>query len=478
MTGPSGQGLDLILNFVKSLSLLILPVLARVAFGQTYTSEVDKFVQEAMRARHVPGMSIAVVRDGKVEYAKGYGLADLEKKVAATPSTVYKVGSVSKQFTSTIILQLMNKGKLKLEDPVGKFLKEAPAAWKDVTIWHLLTHTSGIKSYTSMDDFGSRVNTKVDRKKFMAYIGPQAMDFVPGEQWRYNNSGYFLLGLIIEEITKEPLARVLEGSIFKPLHMDSTRLIASGEKIKGLAQGYDPTLTGSKVTEPMDMSWPYAAGSIVSTVEDLAKWDAALYNASILPQQTWELAWKPVMTTKGASTLYGFGWSIEQLGKTLLIGHGGDIPGFNADIVRLPSKKLTVIALCNLDPGITTKVTREIAGIVDSELKVEKPKPVEDKQPELTAKDRTLLDQLRAGTAKADDFSEPLGKLLFPDQYKELAAQLKALGSVKSMTLIREMAGKGNQLRHYQLEFDNATIRLIVGRSTDGKVSALNLGPG
>jgi D-alanyl-D-alanine carboxypeptidase len=460
-------------------SLLALGILLYASGAKAQDPKaIDALVTDLMKKRGVPGLSLAVVKEGKVVYAKGYGLADVENNVPATPDTVYEIGSVTKQFTAAIVMQLVEEGKVKLDEPARTYLATMPETWSGVTVRHLLTHTSGIRSYTSIAAFGDAMRDPLSDGQFMALVGPEKIEFKPGEQWKYNNSGYFLLGLLIEKVTGKTYEQALNERIFKPLGMTASGVGDPEAIVKNRARGYAVSPgKGVRNAPYIDMGWPYAAGAIISTVKDLAKWDAALYSDKPVKQSSWKEAWTPVKFNDGKTFDYGFGWALGKINEVPIVEHGGDIPGFNAQILRVPSKKLTVIALCNTDPGIAGPVARGVAGIIDRALKVEI-KPIPDTEPKTTAAHKALLADFANGTVKKEIFTEEMQSRIFPDLAASAKGFLTQLGPVKSFVLIKTEEKSGVKIRVYRVSYAAQDLNLLVATTKEGKITGFSLTPG
>jgi D-alanyl-D-alanine carboxypeptidase len=439
--------------------------------------EIDSLVAKLMARRGVPGLSLAVVKDGKIVYSKGYGLADVENNVPATPETVYEIGSVTKQFTAAMVMQLLDEGKVKLDEPARTYLPTLPDEWKTVTVRHLLTHTSGIASYTGIREFGKRMREPVGPTDFMDLVGPQKMDFQPGERWKYNNSGYFLLGMLIEKVTGKTYREELQRRILVPLGMTHTDLNDPSLVVKNRAHGYVPDpKNGPMNTGYIDMGWPYAAGAIISTVTDMAKWDTALYGDKIAKQGTWKEAWTPVQLAGGKTYAYGFGWALLKINDADAVEHGGDIPGFNAHILRLPSKKLTVVALCNADPGVTQQVCRGVIALVDPSLQLVV-KPIIDPDPKVTAAHKALLMDCVKGTVKKDDFTQEMQAQVLP-KLASVKQFLTDLGPLESFILTSASEKDGNKIRVYNVAFGGQDLTMTVVTNKAGKIGGFAFTPG
>ena len=334
------------------------PVKADATSSAAYEA-VDAYIQSHMSKRHIPGMSVAIVRDGKVARAKGYGLANVELSVPANDETVYQLASVTKTFTATAVMMLVEDGKLALDDKITSLLPDLPAAWKDVAVRHLLNHTSGIKSYTSVRDFMKTARKDYTHREIINLVAKEPLEFRPGEKWVYNNTGYFLLGMLIEKQTGKKYGEFLDEKIFKPLGMNHTRVNDLHAIIPGRAMGYTWDGKSLRNGEYVSPTQPFSAGAYVSTVNDLAKWDAALRTESLLKRSTLDQMWTPTKLTKGGHADYGFGWELSKVNGHRLCSHGGGIPGFATYLARFVDDNLTVVVLTNSDTGSSAAIAQE-----------------------------------------------------------------------------------------------------------------------
>jgi len=321
--------------FFLVLLLLMASVLARA-------DKTDDFVTTELKRQHIPGLSLAIVKDGKIIKAAGYGVANIKFKTAATPETVYKIASVSKQFIATGIMLLVQEGRLGLDDPVSNYLEGTPATWKAITIRHLLTHTSGlVREAPGFDPF--KIQSDVDVIK-SAY--PLPLRFAPGTREEYGNLGYFALAEIIRKASGRPWVDYLSENVFKPAGMQTTYPTNTTVSLPNMAKGY---VDNDKLLDAKD--WPALrpSGAFFSTVLDLAKWDAILYTDRILSDSSRQQMWTPVTLNDGASHPYGFGWELGSFRDHKLVHHGGGMPGFRSEFARFVDDRLTIIFLMNLD---------------------------------------------------------------------------------------------------------------------------------
>jgi CubicO group peptidase (beta-lactamase class C family) len=299
-----------------------------------------------------PGATVIVTRDGKTVFRKAYGMADVARHVAMTPEMSLRVGSITKQFTSTAIMMLAEEGKLSIDDEITTYLPGYPTHGKRITIEHLLNHTSGIASYTRNPAFDANMTRDMSVAQMIDFFKNDPPDFAPGEKWRYNNSGYFLLGAIIEKVSGMPYARFVEQRIFVPLQMNNTAYEGHERGAVLRAAGHTGTAGHYKPSEALSMTQPYAAGALVSTVDDLARWDQAVWSGKLLKPASWQKAFAPATLLGGAPTNYGYGWMLEKLQGEPIIGHGGRINGYGAYAFHVPSQNVYVAVLTNADSGV------------------------------------------------------------------------------------------------------------------------------
>jgi CubicO group peptidase (beta-lactamase class C family) len=338
----------------KPLSLLAI-LLLLLQTTAVRADKVDDYVKAEMQKQRIPGLSLAVVKEGRIIKAEGYGLANVEHNVTARPDTVYKIGSVSKQFIATGIMLLVQDGKIGLDDKVGKYLDGTPEAWSGITIRHFLTHTSGVvREGPSFDPFKAQKDFDVIKSAFS-----QPLRFTPGEKYEYCNVGYFSLAEIIARVSGKPWEDFMTERVFAPLGMNATRATSVSAIVPNRADGYD--WRSDKMINASDYVAVRPSGAFLSTALDLAKWDAALYTDAVLKQSTCEQMWTPVKLNSGAAHQYGFGWFLDSLGSHRWIHHGGSLPGFRAHYSRLPDDKLSIIVLANCGSANPQGIGRGVA---------------------------------------------------------------------------------------------------------------------
>ncbi len=316
------------------------------------TQDKARMVDALLTSYHDAGIfngTALVSNGGHVVFKKGYGFADFEWKIPNTPDTKFRIGSITKQFTSTVIVQLVDEGILSLDATLSSVLPYYRTdTGSRITVHHLLTHTSGIPSYTGLPNFMRDVSRNpYGVREFVEKYCSGDLEFEPGSRFLYNNSGYFLLGAMIEAVTNKPYAQVLRERVFEPLGMAASGYDLSGPILEKRARGYENGPAGVRNADYLDMGLPYAAGSLYSTVEDLYIWDQALYGEKVLPSKG-----KERMFTPGLGN-YGFGWVVQKRSigvdkaERLTIGHGGGINGFNTQITRVPEDRHLVVLFNN-----------------------------------------------------------------------------------------------------------------------------------
>ncbi|MBA3648719.1 MAG: serine hydrolase [Chitinophagales bacterium] len=334
-------------------------------------SYTEKFIDSLMSetyAANQPGAVILVADNGKPVFRKAYGLANYELNIPNKPEYDFAIAAMTKQFTAGAILQLAQNGKLSLQDDVREYLPDYNTHGKTVTIKNLLTHTSGIPSFTENKDFEARYTKDYTHEEQMEYMMKDSLLFDPNTDWSYSNSGYFLCGMIIEKVSGMKYEEYMQRNIFIPLQMTHTYFGQNITPIPGLVGGY---FTGNDSvmykSSYYSWSWAYSSEGLVTCVDDLLKWDEALYSDKIVKQEWLEKAWTPDTLNDGRSTHYGFGWTVNDVQNTKLIEHGGAIDGFLCEAIRIPSKHIYVVVLCNnyfRDPGgVVRAVAMKMAGI-------------------------------------------------------------------------------------------------------------------
>ena len=320
------------------------------------TDRTDEYVRVEMQRQKIPGLSLVVLKNGAIVKITGYGVADRKSGAPATPDTVYKIGSVSKQFIATGIMLLAQEGRLRIDDPVSKYLDGTPPSWSGITIRHLLTHTSGIqREAPAFDPWKVQPDIDVVRSAY-----PLPLRFPTGSKWEYCNTGYFALAEIISRVSGTPWVDYLRLKVFEPAGMRSTWPTSTTQTVANRATGY--TNNGDPREAP---NWNALrpSGAFLSSVSDLAKWEARLYTDTPLPDATRRDMWTPVTLTDGTTHPYGFGWALEPLNGRRQVHHGGSLPGFISEYIRLVDDGVSVIVLMNMDDADVRGLARGVAAL-------------------------------------------------------------------------------------------------------------------
>ena len=350
--------------FSLCLSLILLLSISCLAQNSVET-KVDEYIRAEMQTQQIPGLALAVIKDGKMLIARGYGLANVEHQVPVKPETIFQSGSTGKQFTATAVMMLVEEGKLSLDDKITRHFPDGPQAWQNITVRHLLTHTSGMTDYPQ--DFDLRRDYTED--DLYQRIKTIPLAFQPGEKWSYSNLAYVMLGILIHKVSGKFYGDFLQERIFKPLEMTSARIISESDIVPNRAAGYRVVNGQLKNQNWVSPSLNTTAdGALYLTIYDMAKWDAALYTEKLLKKSSLEQMWTPVKLNDGKTQPYGFGWALGQVRGHRIIEHGGAWQGFKAQISRYVDDKLTVIVLANQIRTNQGKLAHGVAALFNPDL--------------------------------------------------------------------------------------------------------------
>ncbi len=335
--------------------MALLVLLAAALPAQDMAAKADQLVQSFVTREHFQG-AVLLAWDGKPLFRKGYGLANAEWDIPNTPETKFRLGSITKQFTSALVLQLVEQGKVKLDDSIRKYYTDAPEEWQPITIHHLLSHESGIPSYTALPGFFEKqAGIARTPAEIIQLTQKKPLEFVPGEKFAYDNTGYILLGYVIEKVTGHSYEEQLHQAILDPLGMKDTGFDHYTSILPRRADGYEYKDGKLARAAFLDMSLPYAAGSLYSTVDDLLKWDQALYGVQVLSAKSKNKMWTPNLNN------YGYGWFIARRYGEQSLEHSGGINGFSTMIIRIPDKKVLAVVLANVNTNATAPLAAALA---------------------------------------------------------------------------------------------------------------------
>jgi len=351
---------------MKQICLVSLFLIMRVlAVAQTQTSEIEKKLDSLLTPYFMPsqpGCEVLVAKHGQVIYKKAFGSANLELQVPVATDMVFNIGSITKQFTAVAILQLVEQGKISLDDSLQKYVPDFPSKGHTITIEHLLTHTSGIQDYLQIDYSGQNMERwDYKPKQIIDSFKNRSLNFTPGTRFSYSNSGYFLLGYIIEKVTGKSYQSYIVNNLFKPLGLTHTCFDNDNNIIPGRVNGYQQEDAGFKNTEYWSPTIEYAAGGLISNVDDLLRWHNGLYSYQILKKKTLQKAFAPFHLTDGTTAGYGYGWFLKTINGIQSIEHSGGLPGFKTNEIYYPAEDVFIAIMCNsgsapveeLSPGIS-----------------------------------------------------------------------------------------------------------------------------
>lgn len=456
------------LNFKKAFfhfllqTLLVFTVLAQ-------SDAVDKFVQTQIAEQHVPGVAVAVIKNGKVVKSKGYGLASVEFQVPATDQSVFEIGSISKQFTSAAIMLLVEDGKVKLDEKISKYLPDTPETWQNVTVRNLLNHTSGIPSYTRLGGF--ELFKRYKAGDFIKELSQHPLDFETGTKYSYNNSGYSLLGYIIESASGKTYWEFLGNRIFKPLGMNSTANRDPKFVVRNRVTGYEwenGRLTGRDGV----LTDLFSAGAIISTVADLAKWDIALHGNKILKQTSKDAMWTTGTLNNGENLRYGLGWYVNEFRGQKVISHSGQTAGFAANNSLYIDADVNIIVLSNIGTSsLGTIIAKEIAKIYIPSISLKALKVKTDENPNLSAKFKNAFENILKERFDTEILDADLIKMLSAESFKTKHKRINNFGNIKKFELIETEKLFDKTIYRYRIEMADKLLAVSFESGSDERLS-------
>jgi len=453
-----------------------------VAFGLPVsgkTDQIDDYIMAQMGQLHIPGVSLAIVRDGRTIKTQGYGFANIELKAPATKVTVYEIGSNTKQFTAAAIMMLVDEGKVRLEDPVTKYFPETPEAWRGITIRHLLTHSSGIQNHVAVPRWLNVFRTNLTfettptRDELLKMFFKLPLEFQPGESWAYDNTGYYLLGIVIEKASGKSYWQFLDERIFKPLGMTATRSTDPQPIVPNRASGYEWKNDHFENRPVLLPAIGFSAGSLLSTVEDMGKWDVALYGEKLLKKSSLDQMWTATMAKDGADAPfnYGFGWFIDSYHGHRLVQHSGGTPGFSSVVYRFLEDKLTIIILTNHSDRIVDQLAIDLAGICLPALK--RPNANPDPDPKTTAMLKSVVSRLLNEKYDPASFTTAMRTFLTTATGKAFWKWFAEHGSVGLFIFSDREERKDGQVLRYKVSLGGNPYWLSVNMTKDGKIAQI-----
>jgi len=350
------------LHLVKGFLLCLFVLITLPSVAQNLEADINAYMSEQYTAE-TPGFSLLVAKNGQAIYKNGFGMANLEVGVKAAPKHVFEIGSITKQFTAVSILMLEEQGKLNIDDEITKFIPDYPTQGKTITIHHLLNHTSGIMSYTNMASFMSLARTDMTPTELIDTFKNEPMEFDPGTAFNYNNSGYIILGHIIEVASGVSYAEFIQTNIFDTIGMSNSYYGSMTQLIPNRANGYSETDAGYRNANYLSLTLPYAAGSIMSTTEDLLMWQNAISANTLIKRSSLEKAINGSTLSTGKAIPYGYGWSAGDINGSKTVEHSGGIFGYTTNGIFLPEENVYVIGLSNCDCGNVSAMVANVAAM-------------------------------------------------------------------------------------------------------------------
>jgi CubicO group peptidase (beta-lactamase class C family) len=425
-----------------------------------------------MSTYKIPGVSLAVLRNGKIILLKSYGLANVEHQVPVKPETIFQSGSIGKQFTAAAIMILAQENKLSLDDKVSKYFPDAPASWKDITVWNLLTHTSGLGDYPSDID----LRRDYTEEQFFDSFKKAPLEFAPGTNWNYSNVGYVTLGILIRKVTGKYYGDFLQERVFRPLGMTTARVISEEDIISNRASGYrlvNGELKNQEWVSPSTNST--ADGSLYFSILDMAKWDAALYTDTPLTQASRNRIWTPAQLSDGTTKGYGFGWHILDLHGHRLIVHGGAWQGFKTHMLRFMDTKLTIIFLTNSWETRDFKLARALGASFYPSFALPEVRVIPDTDPKTTSLLRRVLMQFMGKIDEQLFTPDARAVLSISEIQKRLNAFSLPAAIINSSELVGISRENNERVYRYLLTDFGSSLLCTMKLAQDGKISAINV---
>lgn len=435
---------------------------------------IDDYIKSQMQEQHIPGLSVAVVKAGRIVIAKGYGLANIELNAPATAETVYHLASLTKQFTAAAIILLVQDGKLGLDDKINRYLENAPANWQAVTVRQLLTHTSGIKDH--LNEMSAHAEEGTTPADMVAVLSKLPLNFTPGSNAFYSNTGYLVLGMIIQKVSGKSYDEFMAERIFKPLGMMRTRRNSPDDIILNRAAGYfwnEGKWHNSPFIQPT--LFDNADDGLLSTVLDLARWDAALSGDRLFSTASRIEMWSAVKLNDGSTQSYGLGWKLAEVNGHRLIYHDGSRPDSSTFISRFVDDKITVIVLANLGDASAQRITNHVAGFYNPSL-LPNDKPIPDTEPSVTNLVKTVLLKAQDGTLDANPFTAESWNRFRSSPADFVRNFLTSMGAFKSIALLSRKEEDGKRYYSYQVVFGETHLSVTCTLTKEGKISEMGIG--
>ena len=455
--------------FTRIVLIVVLSSLGSLAFAQAQLPQnvrdaIDKTANDTLAKTGVPSASIAVVQNGQLVYAQAYGDSRVDPKQAARPDMRYGVGSISKQFTAAAILLLQEQGKLKLDDPVGRFIPNLTRA-NEVTIRQILSHTSGYSDYWPQDYVMPFIAQPTTVDKILDRWARRPLDFDPGTKWQYSNTNYTIAGVIVEKASGMPILQFLTEHIFKPLQMHSVIDIDESHPSESDATGYLRYALGPPRVAPLEgKGWMFAAGELYMTPSDLAKWNISMLNQTILKPASYKEMQTEVKLKNGDGTHYGLGVQVFNQNGHRVVEHSGEVSGFVAENIVLPDDKIAVTVLTNQD---ASSAAGQIGQQIGRMILPEEKDPDAEKS---LARVKKIYADLQQGKIDRSQFTEDANFYFTEQAIKDFASSLGPLGQPTEFVQTGHSLRGGMVFRSYRVKYPNRTLSVTTFEVPEGKL--------
>jgi len=452
----------------KLLAMLVFTVFA----GSVRADAIDDYIHTEMARQHVPGLALAIMRRGQLVRVESYGFANLELQAPVHAETLFQTGAIGKQFTAAAIMLLVEDGKLRLDESVRTYLPDAPRGWAAITLRQLLNHTSGLPTNPNGD-----IRREYTDDEMLRGLYKRELIFEPGSRWNYSNSGYVVLGILINRITGEPYADFLARRLFAPLGMQTARQVDDRAIVPNRAAGYQLRNGALRNQEWVSYTANSTAdGSLYLSALDYARWEAGVFGREVLKPESWAEIARPARLASGGTYAYGFGWFIERSARQEIWRHSGGWQGFQSFIIRYLGDEPTIVVLANSDSSRPVTVARHIAGILDPKLAQPPGVPIEDRNPEITERLNSLLQQIAAGKTRYEDFAF-ISKPDLAEMMSGYQKTLKSLGSPQEIALFARDEFGGDQAYRYRVRYDKGLLEVNLSYAAGGKIAGLTFIP-
>lgn len=460
--------------------LLLLPIAAAAAPAEPLAADtvarIDATVTKTLSTSRVPGMSISISRDGTIVYSNAFGYANLARHTPATVQTHYEIGSITKQFTATAILQLKEAGKLSLDDTIGKWIPEYRIGSK-ITIRELLQQTTGIPDYTEANGFEKIAGTKKPSfGAMLALVAGKPLEFTPGSRFTYSNTNYIILGEILERASHTPWETYVRTHLFTPAGMTSSGFIDDEASLQPMATGYTVDKKGVKVAPPLLSGWAWSAGAIVSTVDDMQNWDSALLRGKLINQTDLAAMFSPGKPAWGKDAWYAYGWVVDSADGHKRIWHNGGTFGFLSANMLFPKDRVAIVALQNgISMAAPESTAMRVFEAMEPSAAVATSAAGED--PAVTARLRDWIGRMESGNVDRSQLTPHLSAHFTPALVATIKTEIAPLGAPQQLLYVGKNVTPRGTIYAYRAVFAAATFNVHIAIDPQGRLAGLTMTP-